>query len=101
MGDGAITGTLKYVSDYSSAFSGDEASGNYIALRIHVPELPGATITAQVIGGVHDAVTLDSDGILVARISSTSQKLQFVASSGDLEPVTLTYALTGLTLNNS
>lgn len=40
----------------------------------------GATITAQVIGGDHGAVTLDEDGLIVCRIKNTNQSIQFVAT---------------------
>ena len=80
-----------------TAFSGDpaEQSGNYIAVKATAVE--GATITAQVIGGDHGPVTLDEDGILIARIKNNSQKLQFRATTdGGIQ--TITYDLKGLTL---
>ena len=91
-----ITGTLKYVADYSSAFSGDEASGNYIAL--HAEAVDGAVITGEVVGGDHGPVTLDEDGIVVFRIKNNSQSVRFVATK-DNESATVTYALTDLVLN--
>ena len=80
-----------------TAFSGDpaEQSGNYIAVKATAVE--GAVITAQVIGGDHGPVTLDEDGILIARIKNNSQKLQFRATTdGGIQ--TITYDLKGLTL---
>ena len=91
----AITGTLKYVADYSSAFSGDEASGNYIALKAESAD--GATIKAQVVGGTHGEVTLDSDRILVARIASNEQSIRFTATLND-KTATVEFALTDLVL---
>ena len=94
--DNKISGTLKFVADYTG-FSGDpaEQSGNYIAVKATAVE--GAVITAQVIGGDHGPVTLDEDGILIARIKNTSQKLQFKAITAD-GVQTITYDLSGLTL---
>ena len=91
-----ITGTLKYVDDYSSAFGGDEASGNYIAL--HAEAVDGAVITGEVVGGDHGPVTLDEDGIIICRIKNNSQSIRFVATK-DNESATVTYALTDLVLN--
>ena len=95
VGENAITGTLKYVSDYSSAFSGAEAYGNYIAIKSTA--IAGATITAEVVGGIHGEVTLDSDGILVARIASNTQSIRITATI-DGESETKTFALNNLTL---
>ena len=80
-----------------TAFSGDpaEQSGNYIAVKATAVE--GAVITAQVIGGDHGPVTLDEDGILIARIKNVNQDLQFKAITAD-GVQTITYDLSGLTL---
>lgn len=94
--DHKITGTLKKITGWT-AFSGDpaEQSGNYIAVKATAVE--GAVITAEVIGGDHGPVTLDEDGILVARIKNTNQKLQFKAiTTAGIQ--TITYSLSGLTL---
>jgi len=94
--DHKITGTLKYVEGYTG-FSGDpaEQSGNYLVVRASAVE--GAVITAEIIGGDHGPVTLDEDGILIARIKNTSQKLQFNAvTAAGIQ--TITYSLSGLTL---
>ena len=80
-----------------TAFSGDpaEQSGNYIAVK--ATAVDGAVITAQVIGGDHGPVTLDEDGILIARIKNVGQDLQFKAITAD-GVQTITYDLSGLTL---
>lgn len=89
-----ISGTLKYVADYSSAFSGDEASGNYIVLHFSVPEVDDATITVK----VTNPVTLDDDGIAVLRIRDKStQTITVVSSKPGFKSVTKVYSLTGLT----
>ena len=95
--NGIISGTLLYLDDYTG-FSGDtaEQSGHYLAVKATATE--GATITAELIGGNHGPVTLDSDGILIARITDTKkQKLRFTATvSGKTD--TIIYSLKGLTL---
>ena len=62
--DGAITGTLHYLDDYTG-FSGDpaEQEGNYLVVVCEAQE--GDTITAALTNGIHGPVTLDPDGILI------------------------------------
>lgn len=98
VGTSAITGTLKYVSDYTG-FSGDvsEQSGNYIAVKASLSKGP-TTLTAEIVGGVHGPVTLDSDGIVVCRITSTAQKIKITATNPLYPTITKEYALTGITL---
>ena len=92
-----INGTLKYVADYSSAFGPEEDSGNYIVLHFEVPDVEDVTLTAEVVNGVHGPVTLDSDGILIARIADKStQTIKVVASKDGVNSVTKIYKLTGL-----
>ena len=99
VGDDAISGTLKYIEDYSSAFGGDLSSGNYIALIFDTPDVTGATITVEIVGGVSGPVTLDPDRMFVGRIADKStQTIQVVASKEGYESVTKVYSLTGLTL---
>ena len=91
----AITGTLKYVSDYTG-FSGDQAlqSGNYIAIHASVPEVDDATIIVK----VTNPVTLDEDGIAVLRIADkSSQTITVVASIEGYESVEKVFDLSGLT----
>lgn len=89
---------MKYVDDYTG-FSGDaaEQSGNYLVLKAESPT-EDATITAEIIGGDHGPVTLDDDGILVARIKNTSQKVKFTASVEGYADSEITLTLNGLTL---
>lgn len=102
VGNSGVTGTLKYVADYSSAFLGDQSSGNYIALHYSVPNVEGVTLTVEVVNGTSGPVTLDPDGICVSRIADKStQTLKVVASKTGYESVTKTLSLTGLTLNQS
>lgn len=91
--DNVASGTLKFVSDYSTAFPAGENIGHYIALKA----LSNAVVTAEVVGGLHDPVKLDADGIIVAYITATTQKVKFVATLGT-QTKTVEIALTGLTL---
>ena len=99
-GNGKITGTLKYVTDYTG-FSGDvsEQSGNYIAFHCE-SNFPDAVITIELVGGtVGHPVTLDDDGLAVVRISDKdNQYLRVIATKGD-DVVTKVYSLSELTLN--
>lgn len=99
VGTTGITGTLKYVDDYSSAFGGDLASGNYLALHYSTPGVTGATITVEIVNGTSGPVTLDPDGLHVARIADKStQTIRVVASKEGYETATKVYSLTGLEL---
>lgn len=92
--NGAISGTLKYVADYTG-FSGDASlqSGNYIAIQASVPGVDDVTITVK----VTNPVTLDEDGIAVLRIADkSSQTITVVASKDGFAPVTKVYSLSEL-----
>lgn len=92
--DNAISGILKYVSDYTG-FSSDVSlqSGNYIALHFEVPETDDVTITVT----VTNPTVLDSDGIVVLRIADKdSQTITVVASKEGYDSVTKVYDLTEL-----
>ena len=95
----SIKGTLKYIADYSSAFTGDEASGNYLALHFDCDD-DDAVLKVEVVGGDHGEVTLDSSKINIFRIKNTSQKIKVTASAGG-EEYSKIYDLTGLTLQES
>ena len=93
--DDAISGTLKYIDDYSSAFSGDLASGNYIALHFDAPEQ--ATVKVK----LTDEVTLDEDRIIILRIADKdTQTIKATLTLGE-QVVTKTYSLASLTCNES
>ena len=83
-GSRQITGTLRYVTDYTG-YSGDPAlqSGNFLAIDLAATPNE-AVITAEIIGGDSEGnpVTVD-DGILVARIKNRQQKIKVVATNGD------------------
>ena len=80
VGESAITGTLKYVTGYQ-AYSGDEQNGNFLALKA-VANMDGCAIIAGLVGGTHGNVILESDGIIIFRVTSTEQKVRFVVSKG-------------------
>ena len=86
-----VTGTLKYVADYSSAYGQGENSGNYIVLHCTTPGFEGSVITAEVVNGVHGPVTLDEDGIVILRIADKDlQTVRIVASNnGETDSVEL------------
>lgn len=97
IGEDAITGTLKYVSDYTG-FSGDVElqSGNYLAL--HCESIEGATIKAELVGGSSGEKTLDADGLVIVRITDTAtESFKVTATKGD-QTETVTFDLSGLTL---
>lgn len=94
-----VAGKLFYIDDYTGFSSNvEEQSGHYIVLKATANN--GATITGEVIGGTHGAVTLDSDGLIVCRIVSNEQSIQFVATT-ELETKTITLALTNLVLEEA
>lgn len=93
IGENSITGTLKYVEDYTGFSSDPEMqSGNYLVIHCEVNDT--TPITVEVVNGVSGPVTLDADGIIVLRIADKdTQSVRVV--SGD---ITKTYSLTGLTV---
>lgn len=102
IGTDAISGTLKYVTGYTG-FSGTtaEQSGNYIAL--HCEAFPTAdSITVELIGGtVGHPITLDSDGLIVIRITDTdTQSIEVVATKG-ASKIVKRYTLNFLTLEEA
>lgn len=97
-----ISGTLNYVTDYTG-FSGDvsEQSGNYLVLHIDTKE-PVDSITVELLNGsVGHPITLDSDRLIVIRITNKStQKVKVVVNKDGMQQ-TKEYSLTGLTLLDS
>lgn len=76
-----LTGNLKYIDgeDWDAgAWLEGEDTGNYLVL--HATAGTGATITAELIGGVHGAKTLDSDGLALFRITGREQAVKFTAT---------------------
>lgn len=96
--DGAITGTLKYVTGYTG-FSGKtaERKGNYLALHIGTED--DAVATVELINGtLGHPVELDEDRLIVLRITDKdTQSVKVVTTRGG-DTITQTYMLDGLTL---
>lgn len=98
VGASSIGGTLKWVEDYSSAgYTGEEASGNFLALHFATSE-EDTTIKVKVIGGDHGERTLDPDGLCIFRIKNTKQKIQVMVSKDGYDSFSKIYSLSGLTL---
>lgn len=74
-----------------------EQSGHYLALHA-ASDIEGATLTAELVGGVHGPVTLDEDGIVIFRVTSNAQRVRFTASKDGYTTGVKTLELTGLTL---
>ena len=93
--DGKISGTLKYVADYTSAGFDMSQGTNFIALKVNVAE--GTTVKLKF---NNKTTTLDDDGIIVVQMTEAKKdlKMTFEATNevGDKNSVEL--ALTDLTL---
>lgn len=99
IGNNYIAGTLKYISDYSSAgYTGDEKSGNFLVLKCEATD--GATITVEVVGGVHGPSTLDEDGLVICRIANNNQSIKVVATKNG-QSNTRIFNLLGLGLESA
>ena len=94
----AITGTLKYLDDYTGFSSiTAEQSGNYLA--IHAADSKADSITAELVGGTKGPVTLDDDGLIVFRIANkNTQSIKVTSYKNGVAKDVKTYSLTGLTL---
>ena len=99
IGEFDISGTLLYVSEYPGFNGSDvsEQSGNYLALKVDVPE--GANVTTELINGKKGAVDLTADKFCVYRITDKdTQQIKFTVSKNEESKVSV-YSLAGLTLN--
>ena len=99
VGTDAITGTLKYVTDYTG-FSSDPAlqEGNFLALKFTAPD--GSPTTVEIVGGTSCPVALDSDMNWVGRIANKdTQTIRVICTPTSGSAITKTFSLTGLTLN--
>lgn len=91
-----VSGTLKYVTGYTQ-FSGDEAeqSGNYLVTKITTT--PSADVYCK-LWADKEWKQMDSDGILIARITNPAVQKLYYKVVVDGEANYFTYSLTGLTL---
>lgn len=92
--DGAITGTLKYVTGYTE-FSSDveEQEGNYLAITLTAA--PHEKIEVSI--GDRGPVDVTEDGYLVVRLTDTSDPLKVIVTNGN-DSATKEFDLSGLTL---
>lgn len=94
--DGAITGTLKYVTDYTG-FSGDPElqSGNYLSLKIADEDAQSIEVSI----GDRGPVEVKEDGFIVIRLTSEDLSDELVITDIDgIERETVTLDLSGLAL---
>lgn len=89
--DGDITGTLKYVTEYTG-FSSDpaEQEGNYLAL--HVDYEGEEDVYVEVVNGYSGPTKLDEDKIIILRIADKDTQ-SIKVTAGDL---LATYDISGL-----
>lgn len=92
--DDKITGTLKYVTDYTG-FSGEpsEQQGNYLAIHA---EANDETATVKV--GITKMSTLDPDGDIVLIVRGTDTPVTVTAEADGKDTVTKTFSLADLVL---
>lgn len=98
IGDSEITGTLKYVSDYTEFSSvASEQKGNYLALKVDT-DSEETTVTVELVGGTKRPVTLDEDKNIVLLIKNKdTQSIKVTVDNGE-DSATKTYGLSGLIL---
>ena len=72
----SITGKLNYVTDFKDFSSNeDEQKGNFLVIKVE-EATKGKTVTAELSeSNSKGKVTLDEDGIIVARITSKTQTI--------------------------
>lgn len=99
IGHGTITGTLKYLNDYTGYPGGaDEQVGNYLILRCSAAD--GAKIEVKLEGGPLDWQELDEDGLVISRITDKDGQTIKVRASleGETGYETEEFSLSGLVL---
>lgn len=99
--DNAVSGTLNYVEGYTGFSSASEQQeGNYLV--IHVENENASKITCQISDATvtPDELTLDSDGLFIARLTANTQTITVRTYSDDSTVKdTVVLDLTGLTLS--
>ena len=92
-----VTGTLKYIADYSSAFESGENSGNYLAIHCTTPGVEDAEIT--VTSSDEGTVLFDSEtGIAISRITDKDTQTIEVVAYKDGQSDSVTLDLSNLTI---
>lgn len=96
IGDDSITGTLKYVTDYTD-FSGDPSlqQGNYLALKFTADTADKVEVGLDPTEG-SGMVELDSDMNIVLRVANHKKQVVVVKVYKDSQVDTHTYNLDGL-----
>lgn len=80
--DEGVTGTLKYISDYSEAFDSGENSGYYLAFHCSTPGVDDAEIVVNSSDG--GTVLWDSEtGIAICRITDKDTQVIGVTAEKD------------------
>lgn len=96
-GDEGVTGTLKYISDYSEAFDSGENSGYYLAFHCSTPGVDDAVIMVN--SSDEGTVLLDSEtGIAICRVTDKDTQIIGVTAEKDGDYVNAIIDLSGLTL---
>lgn len=101
--DKTISGTLKYITDYTEFSSvTEEQKGNYLALDFSdnwLTDNDPTKFTVELKGGTKGPVTLtDSDSFCVFRVTNKDTQTIEVVSTDSTGTSTSTYSLSGLTL---
>ena len=96
-GDLGVTGTLKYISDYSEAFESGENSGYYMAFHISTPGVEDATI---MVNSSDEGTVLydETTGIAICRITDKDTQVIYITAEKDGESVNAVIDLSGLEL---
>ena len=96
-GDLGVTGTLKYISDYSEAFESGENSGYYMAFHISTPGVEDATI---MVNSSDEGTVLydETTGIAICRITDKDTQVIYITAEKDGESVNTVIDLSGLEL---
>lgn len=96
-GDEGVTGTLKYISDYSEAFDSGENSGYYLAFHCSTPGVDDAVIMVN--SSDEGTVLLDSEtGIAICRVTDKDTQIIGITAEKDGDYVNAIIDLSGLTL---
>lgn len=95
--DGAITGTLAYVTGYTG-FSGDasEQEGNYLALKLSAE--PHDKIEVAI--GDRGPVDATADGFVVIRLTELTDPIEVTVTNGS-DSDTQEFGISGLTLEEA
>lgn len=92
-----ISGTLKKVDDYSSAFPDNEKSGYFLALSFDAED--GATVEVRLNGGTNpNSVDVTEDGFCVFRIADKDKEILDVDIIKGKTKIIRMYSLKGLVL---